>query len=230
MKVASLVVGFCFFVGERSSTSCADDRELTGCWFSRCVNRMMVHPSDARAETDALSRRELKEWEEDRANVLGTSSACARREGARRSGVCTGGRVLGAGRLRLSAVATPHSAPHAKRKSHTRPDRRQLRDGLRHPLCRHGHVRSRDRTSGLCTSLSSTARHVHAQRETRVQTGVRSCLHSSVLFLPDLLPGVQRVLAQCRQREAATFRSCDATQRPARQKKVPHQTRQKTAA
>ena len=54
-------------------------------WFSRGVNWMLVHPSDARAETDTLSRRELTESEEDSANGHVTSSACAYREGAKRA-------------------------------------------------------------------------------------------------------------------------------------------------
>ena len=46
---------------------------------------MLVHPSDARAETDTLSRRELTEPEEDSAYGHVTSSACAYREGAKRA-------------------------------------------------------------------------------------------------------------------------------------------------
>ena len=46
---------------------------------------MLVHPSDARAETDTLSRRELTESEEDSANGHVTCSACAYREGAKRA-------------------------------------------------------------------------------------------------------------------------------------------------
>ena len=46
---------------------------------------MLVHPSDARAETETLSRRELTESEEDSANGHVTSSACACRKGAKRA-------------------------------------------------------------------------------------------------------------------------------------------------
>ena len=44
---------------------------------------MLVHPSDAHAETDTLSRRELTESEEDSANGHVTSSAYAYWEGAK---------------------------------------------------------------------------------------------------------------------------------------------------
>ena len=46
---------------------------------------MLVHPSDARAETDTLSRPELTESEEDSDNRLVTSSVCGYREGAKRA-------------------------------------------------------------------------------------------------------------------------------------------------
>ena len=68
------------------STGCGFTFMNTSVWRQVAgVNRMLVHPSDARAETDTLSRRELTESEEDSANGHVTSSACAHREGAKRA-------------------------------------------------------------------------------------------------------------------------------------------------
>ena len=71
---------------------------------------------DAREGSDTPGRREPKECEKGRVEVLGTFSARAHREDEKQYGACgCGGHALGAGRRLLSASVTLRSAPYTKR-------------------------------------------------------------------------------------------------------------------
>ena len=70
----------------------------------------------AREGSDTCGRREPKECEKGRAEVLGTFSARAHREDEEQYGACgCGSHALGTGKRLLSASVTLRSAPYTKR-------------------------------------------------------------------------------------------------------------------
>ena len=143
---------------------------------------------DAREGSDTPGRREPKECERGRAEVLGTFSARAHRECKVQCGVCDCGRhALRAGRQLASAYRDVSQRPTHKMDT-TRDSCCTLH--LHHILCS-AHTYTRATARRDSSDSLRTARHVQAQRESRVTTQhLRSCLcQNKSTSSPTYLPG-----------------------------------------
>ena len=161
---------------------------------------------DAREGSDTPGLREPKECERGRAEVLGTFSARAHRECKVQCGVCDSGRhALRAWRQLASAYRDVSQRPTHK-KGH---DTRQLLYTDTCTISCAVHIRTPAQPHVVTRHVSlRTARHVQAQRETRVTTQhLRSCLcQNKSTNLPDLPPWCATCVGASSLRKATGFR------------------------